>query len=145
MRNFRRVPAGMTRHKEKNLEEVYMDIEKMVKVAFRALDEKLAVNINVIDISKVSVIADYFMVAAGNNANQVQAIADNVMEKMGKAGYEIRQVEGYQTARWILLDYHDVVIHVFNQEDREFYNLERIWRDGRFVDTETLKEDCEQA
>ena len=135
----------MTHHKEKNLEEVYMDIEKMVKVAFRALDEKLAVNINVIDISKVSVIADYFMVAAGNNANQVQAIADNVMEKMGKAGYEIRQVEGYQTARWILLDYHDVVIHVFNQEDREFYNLERIWRDGRFVDTETLKEACEQA
>lgn len=145
MRAFRKIPAEDDPPYRKNLEEVYMDIEKMVKVAFRALDEKLAVNINVIDISKVSVIADYFMVAAGNNANQVQAIADNVMEKMVKAGYEIRQVEGYQTARWILLDYHDVVIHVFNQEDREFYNLERIWRDGRFVDTETLKEDHEQA
>ncbi|MDO5410148.1 MAG: ribosome silencing factor [Lachnospiraceae bacterium] len=114
----------------------------MLQTAFKALDEKMAVNINVIDISKVSVVADYFIIAAGNSANQVQAIADNVMEKMGKAGYDLRQVEGYQSARWILLDYHDIVIHVFYQEDRDFYNIERIWRDGKFIDVKELREEA---
>ena len=113
----------------------------MVQAAFKALDEKLAVDISVIDISQVSVVADYFIIAAGNSANQVQAIADNVMEKMGRAGYDLRQVEGYQSARWILLDYHDVVIHVFYQEDRRFYDLERIWRDGKFVDVNEFRKE----
>ncbi|MDY2629685.1 MAG: ribosome silencing factor [Lachnospiraceae bacterium] len=113
----------------------------MVQAAFKALDEKLAVDISVIDISQVSVVADYFIIAAGNSANQVQAIADNVMEKMGRAGYDLRQVEGYQSARWILLDYHDVVIHVFYQEDRRFYDLERIWRDGKFVDVNEFRQE----
>ena len=112
----------------------------MVQTAFQALDEKMAVDINVIDISKVSTVADYFMIGAGNSTNQVQAIADNVMEKMGRAGYDLRQVEGYQTARWILLDYHDVVIHVFHQEDRQFYDIERVWRDGQFLDIEAIRE-----
>lgn len=111
----------------------------MVQTAFKALDEKLAVDINVIDISDVSVVADCFLIAAGNSAHQVQAIADNVMEKMGKAGYDLRQVEGYQSARWILLDYHDVVVHIFYQDDRQFYSLERIWRDGKFLDIEELR------
>ncbi|MDD7390859.1 MAG: ribosome silencing factor [Lachnospiraceae bacterium] len=115
----------------------------MVQTAFSALDEKLAADINVIDISQVSVVADYFIIAAGNNVNQVQAIADNVMEKMGRAGYDLRQVEGYQSARWILLDYHDVVIHVFYQEDRRFYDLERIWRDGKFIDTSEFRQEKE--
>ena len=113
----------------------------MVQAAFKALDEKLAVDISVIDISQVSVVADYFIIAAGNSANQVQAIADNVMEKMGRAGYDLRQVEGYQSARWILLDYHYVVIHVFYQEDRRFYDLERIWRDGKFVDVNEFRKE----
>ena len=113
----------------------------MVQAAFKALDEKLAVDISVIDISQVSVVADYFIIAAGNSANQVQAIADDVMEKMGRAGYDLRQVEGYQSARWILLDYHDVVIHVFYQEDRRFYDLERIWRDGKFVDVNEFRKE----
>lgn len=115
--------------------------KEMVRIAFKALDEKLAADINVIDISKVSVVADYFIIAAGNSANQVQAIADNVMEKMGRAGYDLRQVEGYQSARWILLDYHDVVIHVFYQEDRRFYDLERIWRDGKFIDLDEFRQE----
>lgn len=119
-----------------------MNISKnMVQTAFKALDEKLAVDINVIDISDVSVVADYFLIAAGNSAHQVQAIADNVMEKMGRAGYDLRQVEGYQSARWILLDYHDVVVHIFYQDDRQFYSLERIWRDGKFIDIEELRKE----
>ena len=117
----------------------------MVQAAFKALDEKLAVDISVIDISQVSVVADYFIIAAGNSANQVQAIADDVMEKMGRAGYDLRQVEGYQSARWILLDYHDVVIHVFYQEDRRFYDLERIWRDGKFVDVNEFRKEEQES
>ena len=116
-----------------------MDISrKMTEIAYHALDEKLAVNINVIDISNVTSIADYFIIAAGNNPHQVQALADNVTEALGRAGYEPRQIEGYQTARWILLDYRDVVIHIFHTEDRDFYDLERIWRDGVQIPVEEL-------
>ena len=106
----------------------------MVKIAYKALDDKLAEDITVIHISKVSVLADYFMIASGANINQVQAIADEVMEKMERAGYPMRQIEGYDAAAWILMDYSDVVIHVFSRDDRRFYDLERIWRDGAIID-----------
>ena len=84
-------------------------------------------------------IADYFLIASGANPNQVQALVDNVQEKLYKAGYECKQVEGYQGATWILLDYLDIVIHVFSREDRRFYDLERIWRDGRQMDIDEIK------
>ncbi len=106
----------------------------MVKTAYQALDKKLAEDIKVIDISEVSVLADYFIIANGANINQVQAIADEVLEKMEQAGYRLRQIEGYQAAIWILMDFSDVVIHVFSRDDRRFYDLERIWRDGRVVE-----------
>ena len=77
----------------------------MVKTAYQALDKKLAEDIRVIDISEVSVLADYFIIANGANINQVQAIADEVLEKMGQAGYQLRQIEGYQSAIWILMDF----------------------------------------
>lgn len=111
---------------------------EMVKTAYQALDKKLAEDIRVIDISNVSVLADYFIIANGSNINQVQAIADEVLEKMEQAGYALRQTEGYQSAIWILMDYSDVVIHVFSRDDRRFYDLERIWRDGAIVDIEKL-------
>lgn len=111
----------------------------MVKIAYAALDEKKAEDISIIDISGVTVIADYFLIASGANPNQVQALVDNVQEKLYKAGYECKQVEGYQGATWILLDYLDIVVHVFSREDRRFYDLERIWRDGRQMDIEEIK------
>lgn len=114
--------------------------KRMAEIAAAALDEKMAIDLNIIDISQVSTVADYFLVASGRNPNQVQAIADNVLERMGRAGYEPRQVEGYHTARWILLDFQDVVVHVFHEEDREFYNIERVWRDGQFLDTKEILE-----
>ena len=86
-----------------------------------------------LDISEVSVLADYFIIANGTNKNQVQALVDNVQEQLHKAGYESKQVEGYQTGNWILLDYGDVIIHIFSKEDRLFYDLERIWRDGKEI------------
>ena len=91
-----------------------------------------------IDISEVSVVADYFLIASGNNRSQIQAMADNVQETLGRAGFEMRQVEGYGTANWILMDFGDVIVHIFDKENRLFYNLERIWRDGKAIEVSEL-------
>lgn len=103
---------------------------KMAKIAITALNDKKAEDIKIIDISKVSVMADYFIIASGSNRSQIQAMIDNVQEKLHKEGYDCKQVEGYETANWILMDYRDIIIHVFDNENRLFYDLERIWRDG---------------
>ena len=110
----------------------------MVKTAVAALQDKKGEDIRVIDISGVTVIADYFIIASGSNPNQVQALVDNVEEQMYKAGYDDPRVEGYNTASWVLLDYNDVIVHVFSQDDRLFYDLERIWRDGKEIDVDSL-------
>ena len=106
---------------------------EMTKIAVAALEEKKAEDICLIDISEVSVLADYFLIANGSNKNQVQAMIDNVEEKLGKAGFAPKSVEGYQTANWILMDYGDVIVHVFDRQNRLFYDLERIWRDGKKI------------
>lgn len=111
-----------------------MTSNEIVKMAVQVIDEKKGMDIKVIDISKVSVIADYFILASGMNQRQTQAIADEIEMKLGRAGEEPKQKEGYATGTWILLDYKDVVIHIFNQEDRRFYNLERIWTDGVVIE-----------
>ena len=112
---------------------------EMVKLAAAALAEKKGEDIQVIDIREVTVLADYFILASGGNPNQIQAMADQVEEDLGKAGYECRQVEGYRIASWILMDYGDIIVHIFSREDRLFYDLERIWRDGKtIVDLEDL-------
>lgn len=109
---------------------------EMSKLAIAALEDKKGEDITIIDISEVSVLADYFIIASGNSRNQVQALADNVEEQLGKAGFAPKNVEGYQTGNWILMDYHDVIVHVFDKQNRLFYDLERIWRDGRKLDVE---------
>lgn len=114
------------------------DSKEMLKVIIDALQDKKAEDIRVIDISNVSVIADYFVIASGSNSNQIQAMVDNVEEEMFKAGFDNPKVEGYNTASWILLDYNDVIVHVFSEDDRAFYNIERIWRDGKEVDINSL-------
>lgn len=106
----------------------------MTKLAINALEDKKGEDVRVIDIRQVSVMADYFLIASGSNPNQVQAMADSVEEALGKAGYPCRQIEGYQSANWILMDYGDIIVHVFCREDRLFYDLERIWRDGTIMD-----------
>ena len=108
--------------------------KKMALLAVEALEDKKAEDITIIDISEVSVLADYFIIADGSNRNQVQAMADNVEEMLGKAGCECKQIEGYQSANWILMDYKDIIVHVFCREDRLFYDLERIWRDGKIIE-----------
>ena len=113
--------------------------EEMTKLAIEALEDKKAEDIHVIDIREVSTLADYFIIANGTNSNQVQALTDNVHETLGKAGYHAKQVEGYNTANWILMDYGDIIVHVFDKENRLFYDLERIWRDGNVVEIEAFK------
>ena len=114
------------------------NIKEMVKIAYHALEDKKAINPTIINIEKVSVMADYFIIASGSNINQVQAMADNVTEELEKAGYECKQTEGYHSGNWILLDFNDVIIHIFNHEDRLFYDLERIWSDGKQITPEHL-------
>lgn len=109
---------------------------EMAKLACHALDEKKGKDIKVIDIHEVSVIADYFVIASASNQNQVQAMVDNVEEMLTKAGYEPKQIEGTRNSSWILMDYGDLIIHVFDEENRLFYDLERIWRDGKVLEME---------
>ena len=112
--------------------------KEMVKVAYQALENKKGEDIRIIDIQDVSVIADYFTITSGSNVNQVQALVDHVEDEMEKAGYQTRAVEGYSSGNWILLDYNDIIIHVFNEEQRLFYDLERIWKDGKDIDYHNL-------
>jgi len=114
------------------------DIKEIVKTAYAALLDKKAINPKIIDISNVSVLADYFMIASGENEKQVQAMADNVCEKLAQKGVSHRQIEGYQSANWILIDFNDIIVHIFNHEDRLFYDLERIWRDGKSIEIENI-------
>lgn len=106
----------------------------MVRIACKAIDDKKALDIKVIDIREVSSIADYFIITSGSNINQVQAIVDNVDEQLGRAGFEPKQIEGTRNSSWILMDYGDLIVHVFDEENRLFYDLERIWRDGKEID-----------
>lgn len=111
---------------------------EMAGIAYRALDEKKAEDIRIIQISEISVMADYFVIANGTNQSQIQAMVENVQEKLGEAGYPVKRVEGNRSSTWVLLDYGDIVVHIFDQEDRLFYDLERIWSDGKTVSPEDL-------
>ncbi|MBR6222487.1 MAG: ribosome silencing factor [Lachnospiraceae bacterium] len=115
-----------------------MDSREKAKLIVKALDDKKGKDIKVIDISEISVIADYFIIADGSNINQVQAMANNVEEVLGKEKVQPKQIEGYRSGNWILMDYHDVIVHIFMEEDRLFYDLERIWRDGKDVSIANL-------
>lgn len=111
---------------------------KMAKLAMEALEDKKAEDIKIIDISEVTVLADYFIIAGGTNRSQIQALCDNVDEKLGRAGHPSKQIEGYDTANWVLLDFGDIIVHIFDKENRLLYDLERIWRDGREIHKEDL-------
>ena len=112
--------------------------KEMAKIAFEALEDKKGENVCAIDISSVSVLADYFVIANGNSDSQVRALVENVEEKMHKAGYELKEQEGNNSGTWVLLDYGDIIIHIFDRENRPFYNLERIWSDGKDVEMNEL-------
>lgn len=111
---------------------------KMAKIAYDALDEKKGYDIKVIDISEITMIADYFLIASGDNGNQIQALINNVEEQMHKAGYAAKRIEGNKNSTWVLMDFGDIIVHIFDKEDRLFYDLERIWADGKLIEGESL-------
>ncbi len=116
-----------------------MNTKETALLAVNALEDKKAEDIRIIDISEISTIADYFIIANGSNKSQIQAMADNVSEILGKAGVTARQTEGYQNANWVLMDFQDIIVHIFDRENRLFYDLERIWRDGKAIEKDALK------
>lgn len=115
-----------------------MENLELVKKVVEALEDKKAEDISVIDIKEISTIADYFIIANGSNSNQLTAMQDAVDEAMYKNGVHQKQVEGNNNSTWILMDYQDIIVHLFSSEDRLFYDLERIWRDGKVIDIADL-------
>ncbi|ADG05936.1 ribosome silencing factor [Kyrpidia spormannii] len=102
----------------------------LARLAADAAADKKAGNVVILDIGELSIIADYFVICSGQSRTQVQAIADHVREKMEEHGAVLQGLEGRDEARWVLLDFGDVVVHVFREEEREFYQLERLWGDA---------------
>ena len=110
----------------------------MAKTIYNAMDSKQALNIEIIDISEVSTVSDYFIICSGNNGPQLEAIIDNIEFEMNKAGFKGGRPEGQKTGGWFLIDYGEAIAHVFSVEDRSFYNLERIWKDAKNVNISEL-------
>ena len=108
--------------------------KKMALTAYEALDEKKAEEIKVIGIGEISILADYFIIAGGGSKPQLQAMINNVQEKMHEAGFDVKR-----DSSWILMDYGDLVVHLFNRDDRLFYDLEHIWSDGKQIDIRELR------
>ena len=110
------------------------DFDKRIRRALHAAGEKKAIDLTVLDLRGVATFTDFFIIATGANKRQMQAIADEVVEHLKKHGTPAARVEGYQTAEWILVDYGDFIVHVFDEKARRFYDLERLWRDAKRLD-----------
>jgi ribosome-associated protein len=111
-----------------------MNIEKIMAEMVDAVEDKKAMNVITLNLQGISLIADYFVICHGNSETQVQAIASSVRDKAGELGVRVRGLEGMNTARWVLVDLGDVIVHVFHRDEREFYNLERLWSDAKIVE-----------
>jgi len=109
------------------------ELDQRLLTALQAASDKKALGIVVLDLRDIATFTDYFLIASGANERQVQAISDEVVEKLKKSGTPAARVEGYRTAEWILMDYGDFVVHVLSEKARLFYDLERLWRDGKRV------------
>jgi len=115
---------------------------KKLEIIFNALDDKQAEDIKILDVQEVTVLAEYFVIAHGNNPNHVKSLIDTTEDKLAEAGYYVKHVEGNNSGTWVLLDYGDIIVHIFGKEDRYFYDLERMWSDGKEViikETEKLQ------
>lgn len=111
-----------------------MTQQEAMKIAVSALDSKKAEDIRVIKVGDITVIADYFIIADGTSTTQLKTLADEVEYQLKESGLEPLRVQGTGQSNWIIIDYGDIVVHVFRKDMREFYNLERLWRDGEEVD-----------
>ena len=114
------------------------DSRELAADVVRALEDKKGEDVIVIDLRDITSFTDYFVIATGNNVPQVQAMSDAAEEAMAKNGVSVTNIEGYQSANWILMDYSDVIVHIFDKESRSFYDLERLWKDGKFIKAEEI-------
>lgn len=108
--------------------------QQILEIAVKALDSKKAEDIKVIKIKDISILADYFVIADGTSSTQTRALADEVDFRLSELGIQPHSIQGNNGSNWIVLDYSDIIIHVFSRDQREFYNLERLWADGEEVD-----------
>ncbi|MBZ5498214.1 MAG: ribosome silencing factor [Acidobacteriia bacterium] len=118
-------------------------MNEALKIAIKAVDDKKGIDIVALDISAVATFADCFLLCSGDSSRQIQAIANEVEEKLAANGHRPAHVEGYSNAEWILMDYLDLVVHIFSKEARAYYDLERLWRDAKTIDVAKLLEQGE--
>ncbi|MDO3409088.1 ribosome silencing factor [Saccharibacillus sp. CPCC 101409] len=109
--------------------------KELLHLATEAAADKKAMNIVALDLNGISLVADYFVICHGNSDTQVQAIASEVRKRALDAGATIRGIEGMDSARWVLMDLGDVIVHIFHRDEREYYNIERVWSDAKVVET----------
>jgi ribosome-associated protein len=126
--------SGNLQLKPTPAEPVKVELDDRIRMALSAASEKKAINSVLLDLREIASFTDYFLITSGTNERQVQAISDEVVETLKKAGQAAARVEGYKSAEWILLDYGDFVVHVFDEKARKFYDLERLWRESRQVE-----------
>ncbi|WP_151679876.1 ribosome silencing factor [Weizmannia acidilactici] len=115
-----------------------MDNQALLKTVVKACDDKRAEDIVVLDMRGISLIADYFLICNGNSDKQIQAIAREVKEKVEEAGHMVKRIEGFEEGKWVLIDLGDIVAHIFNRDERNYYNLERLWGDAPSVSIESV-------
>lgn len=115
-----------------------MNNQELLKIVVKAADDKRAEDIVALDMNGISLIADYFVICHGNSDKQVQAIAREIKEKAEEGQFELKRIEGFDEARWVLIDLGDIVVHVFHREERSYYNLERLWGDAPLEDLRSV-------
>lgn len=120
------------------MSQMEQESKSMLKIALSAIEEKKGVDPVILDISKISVIADYFLIASAENDRQLEALSEGVQDALCSAGYPCKSVEGFKRSGWVLFDYGDLIIHLFNRETRAFYDLERIYRDAERIAPEPV-------
>lgn len=113
-----------------------MELNEQLKLAAQACDDKRAMEIIALDMSEVSLLADYFLICHGSNERQVQAIARSIKETMEENNISVKRVEGFEQARWVLVDLGDIVCHIFHKDERSYYSIERLWGDASVVNLE---------
>ena len=113
-----------------------MDVKQKLEIISEACDSKRGSDIQIIDLKGRSSVADYFVIVSGGSSNQVNAIAEEIEDKMSEAGIELYNQEGKNSMRWILLDYSDIIVHIFHNDERDYYNLERLWSEDSIFNEE---------
>mgnify|MGYP002530947873 FL=1 len=118
-----------------------MEAKELMENIVKVLDSKKAKDIRVIRIGDLTILGEYFVIATGTSSTQVKMLADEVDYQLGEKGVQPHRVEGYHSENWIILDYTDVIVHIFHEDTREFYDLERLWADGEKVDLSGILKD----